>query len=265
MRLKEQLKELVPSSRWTSLSNHFEVIGDIAIITIPPELEDDKHLIAETIRDQRRNIKTVLNKTTKREGEGRCARYEVLAGNSTVTVYREFGCRYRMDLSEVFFTSRLAYERHRVTSMVEPGERVLIPFCGVGPYAIPAAVRGAWTVAVEKSPPACRWLAENARRNGVSDRIAIIKGDAFTIPDMLRCRFDRAIIPTPYGRDDILSILSPCVVPGGTVHFTTFKKAHQIAGLVDAFRNMGLAPDLYRRCGNVAPGVSRWVFDLRKT
>ena len=76
--------------------------------------------------------------------------------------------------------------------------------------------------------------------------------------------FDRAIIPTPYGMDGILDVIAPRVKSGGMVHFYTFKKRHQIPGLVEDFILRGLFPVFYRSCGNVAPNVSRWVFDLKK-
>jgi tRNA (guanine37-N1)-methyltransferase len=80
---------------------------------------------------------------------------------------------------------------------------------------------------------------------------------------MLKTEFDRAIIPTPYGRDEILEIVAPMVKKGGMVHFYTFKKRHQIEGLIEKYESLGFDVELFRKCGNVAPGVSRWAFDLR--
>ena len=76
--------------------------------------------------------------------------------------------------------------------------------------------------------------------------------------------FDRVIIPTPYGQDHILDMVSPLIKRGGMIYFYTFKKRLQIGGLIEKFRNMDLDVEYYRRCGNVAPGVSRWVFDLMR-
>jgi tRNA (guanine37-N1)-methyltransferase len=53
------------------------------------------------------------------------------------------------------------------------------------------------------------------------------------------------------------------VKKGGMVHFYTFKKRHQIEGLIEKYESLGLDVELFRKCGNVAPGVSRWAFDLR--
>jgi tRNA (guanine37-N1)-methyltransferase len=54
------------------------------------------------------------------------------------------------------------------------------------------------------------------------------------------------------------------VKTGGKVHFYTFKKRHQIAELSGSYKDMGLEVEQFRRCGNVAPGVSRWAFDMIK-
>ena len=59
------------------------------------------------------------------------------------------------------------------------GERVLVPFCGVGPFVIPAAARGAEITAIEQNQEACRWLSENVLLNGVSDQVNDYHGRCF--------------------------------------------------------------------------------------
>lgn len=264
MNLKEQLKGTVPPEKLNLLSNHFHVIGDIAIVSIPPELEGCKKEIASAIISRRKSIRTVLNKTSKLEGAKRVASMEVLAGDGTITLHREFGFVYKLDVAKVFFNSHLSYERNRIASKVQPGERVLVPFCGVGPFVVPLAAKGAIVFALESNKEACRWLAENIELNRVEDNVVIIRGDAFTTSRMLKTKFDRIIIPTPYGMDQILEAIAPSVKKGGDVHFYTFKKQYQIDGLVEMYGKMGLRTELFRSCGNVAPGVSRWAFDLVK-
>ena len=223
-----------------------------------------KKTIATTLLARRRNLYTVLNKVTKVSGDSRTARYEILAGGTTVTLHREFGFEYRLDVGKTFFSSRLAYERKRVTDQVRSGERVLVPFCGVGPFVIPAAAHGAQVVAIEKNEGAFPWLLENISRNKVGRNITAFKGDAFDTPLLAHDDFDRTIIPTPYGMDEILDVIALRVKSGGMIHFYTFKKRHQIPKLVEDFIMRGLFPVFYRSCGNVAPNVSRWVFDLKK-
>lgn len=266
MRLKERLSGVVPEERLATLSNRFHVIGDIAVLSLAPELDGYKKEIATALLDQCTHIHTVLNKTSRLEGERRVARLEVLAGSgNTVTVHKEFGFTYRLDVAQVFFNSHLGYERMRVASQVKAGEEVLVPFAGAGPFAIPLAARGARVVALEKNREACLWLAENARQNRVDGRMAVINGDAFHMAELLKTDFDRVVMPTPFGMDRIIETALTMVKAGGRLHYYTFKKSHQIEGLIKSYEDLGLEVLQYRRCGNVAPGVSRWVFDTVKS
>jgi tRNA (guanine37-N1)-methyltransferase len=265
MSLKEKLKGIIPEEKLSLLPNRFNIIGGVAIVSIPTEIEDYKKDIAAAIISKHRKIKTVLNKSSKLEDDRRVASFETLAGGETVTLHREFGFAYRLDVAEVFFNSRLAYERKRIASMVKPGEWVLIPFCGVGPFAVPIAARGAKVVALEKNPVACKFLTENAKLNRAEENVLIINGDAFRAVCMLDLEFDRAVIPAPYGMDNSLETISPVVKKGGMIHFYTFKKRNQIEEISEKYRDMGFEVQFYRRCGNVAPEVSRWAFDLVKS
>ena len=254
----------IPEELLDQVPRRFDIIGDIAVVSVPDELELYKLPVAEHIASMRGNIRAVLNKVTRLEGEHRVAGFEVLLGDASVTTHDEFGFRYGMDLREVFFNGRLAFERQRVSSKVRAGEDVLVPFCGIGPFAIPAAAKGAKVVAIEKNPHACKWLFENVRLNRVGGNIHPILADASDIGSFLKARFDRAIIPTPYGMDDFLDKLLPFVRKGGNIHFYTFKKRSQLGGLMGQYSDMGLDVVEHRRCGDIAPNISRWVFDMVK-
>lgn len=225
---------------------------------------ENKKAVADAILSERKSARRVLNKVSKVEGDRRVPAYEVIAGEDTIVTCREFGFVYRFDIARVFFNGRLGYERHRIAGLVAPGENVLIPFCGVGPYVVPIAARGCRVVAVDSNRDACAWLGENARANGVERSVDILHGDASRVRAMLRTAFDRAVIPAPYGMDGIVEALAPMVKNGGMLHFYTFKKKNQIESLMEQYKDTGLNIEHHRRCGNVAPGVSRWVFDLKK-
>jgi tRNA (guanine37-N1)-methyltransferase len=264
MGLKDQLRGSIPDNSLCYLSDRFDVIGSIAVLFLHPALSDYKREIAHAILSRRKNISTVINKTSRLGGSNRTARYEILAGHSTSTVHHEYDYTYKLDVGTVFFNPRLASERKRVTMQVQGGERVLVPCCGVGPFVVPAAARGAEIVAVEQNPEACRFLAENLKLNGVKEHVTIIKGDAFDTSLLPDYDFDRAIIPTPYGMDVIFDVIVPHVKRGGMIHFYTFRNREQADALGAEFGQKGFEVVIQRRCGNVAPGVSRWVYDLAK-
>jgi len=263
MGFKDQLSGAIPEDLLVSLTGHYDVIGTVAVISIHPSLANYKYTIANAIQSHRHSIKTVLNKTASVRGSSRTARYEIVAGNETVTTCREYGFEYELDVVTSFFNSRLSTERRRVTDQVQPRERILVPFAGVGPFVIPAAARGACVVAIEQNPHAYGWLINNIRKNGAGDRVCAIQGDAFDTSLLPSPGFDRIIIPTPYGMDSILEELEPFIRPGGMVHFYTFQNRRQVTGLRDVLTGKGYTVVRIRMCGNVAPCVARWVFDLK--
>jgi len=264
MGLKKQLAGKLPDNVLPYVSDHFEVIGDIAVLALRKELEPYRKIIATTLAGHRKNIYTVLNKKEKITGTVRTAKYEILLGETTVTEYREFGFTYLLDVRQSFFSAKMAYERQRVTGQVEPGERVCIPFAGIGPFVIPAAARGGRVTAVEKSPETFRWLVENVRLNHVDKNCRILRGDVFDCDLLPDQHFDRIILPAPYGMDHALDVMLPLVSEGGMVHFYTFKPEEAIPDLLDGYKRRGLTLTYYAPCGNVAPGIHRWVFDLAR-
>jgi tRNA (guanine37-N1)-methyltransferase len=259
--IEESLLHMVPKS--------FDYVGDIAVISIPPELAAYKGAIASKLFSMRGNTRAVLNKISKLEGEHRIADFELLLGESTETIHRENGYTYKLDVKKVFFNPRLYSERGRMAEKITHGECILIPFAGVGPFVIPAAGKGANVCAVEINPDACAYLRENIRISRLERQITVIQGDFENVTEVKYLQlpesgFDRAIVPTPYGMDHSLIEVSKFVKKGGYIHFYTFKAESQIPYLIEEYNKMGLDVEFYRRIGNVAPGISRWVFDLIK-
>lgn len=238
-------------------------MGHVAVLSIPPALADYRNEVALAVLAQNRSVRTVLNRVSPSADDRRVGKMELLAGTDTVTCHREGGFSYHLDVSSVFWSSRLAYERQRIAGIVLPGERVLVPFCGVGPFAIPIAARGCRVLGLEKSAQACSWLVRNVRENRVEGRVDIVRADAWNLENLLSPCFDRAVVPAPYGQESILGAVQALVRPGGWIHLYVFKKQVQIEDLISGFQDRGLEVKLYRPCGNVAPRVSRWAFDLR--
>jgi tRNA (guanine37-N1)-methyltransferase len=62
--------------------------------------------------------------------------------------------------------------------------------------------------------------------------------------------------------DTALDPLLPLLSTRGTAHFYTFKTRQEIPDCIAAYTARGLDVTYSAACGNVAPGVSRTVFDL---
>ena len=65
MGLKEQLRGIIPEPLLIYLSDRFDVIGNIAVLCLPPALSDYKAEIAHAILSRRKNITTVINKISQ--------------------------------------------------------------------------------------------------------------------------------------------------------------------------------------------------------
>jgi len=153
----------------------YERLGDIVVLDEDDPERAQRAAEAATASDL--PAKTVVNRASKVTGELRVRDWEVLAGDGTETVHREYGCEFLVDIAEVYFSPRLATERHRVAEQVRAGEHAFDMFAGVGPFVVPFAARGAACVGVDLNEAAVEYLRENARRNGVADRVTAIHGD----------------------------------------------------------------------------------------
>ena len=180
----------------------YERLGRAALL----DEDDDERAreIADAVLESDLPLETVLNKASKVKGETRIRDWDILAGDDTEVVHREYGCEFALDLASVYFSPRLATERHRVTKQVSDGERALDMFAGVGPFVIPFAKRGAECVGVDVNEDAISYLRENARRNGVADRVTAICDDVRAVADEYANWADRLVMNLPHSADEFL-------------------------------------------------------------
>ena len=199
-----------------------ERLGDIVIL----DEDDDGRAreIADAVMTSDLPCATVLNRASPIEGELRVRRWDVLAGNGTETVHREYGHEFALDVAEVYFSPRLATERHRVVETVEPGEFVVDMFAGVGPYAIPMAARGAEVVACDLNEAAIAYLEANAERNGVADRVTPIAGDVRATTDAYTDAADRLVMNLPHSADAFLDTAASLAGEECLVHYYDIQK-----------------------------------------
>jgi len=181
----------------------YERIGDVAVIDEDGDRDDGRaREIADAIVASDLPVDSVINRASKVKGDLRVRDWEVLAGD-TRTVHREYGFEYAVDLATVYFTPRLATERHRVVEQVDAGERALDMFAGIGPFVIPFAAAGAAAVGVDLNPAAVELMRENARRNGVADRLTAIDGDVGDL-DGYDDWADRLVMNLPHSANEFL-------------------------------------------------------------
>lgn len=158
----------------------FETIGHIAHLNLRSEHEPFKHLIGSVILDKNPAIKTVVNKVGAIESTFRFFQMELLAGEDRLQVeVREEGCIFTFDYSKVYWNSRLQQEHRRLVQLFGKGQRVCDLFCGVGPFAIPAAKKGCIVYANDLNPDSVKFLNLNKEKNKIfSKNLLAFNSDA---------------------------------------------------------------------------------------
>jgi tRNA (guanine37-N1)-methyltransferase len=195
----------------------YERVGDVVVLD-----EDDPERAreaAEAVMESDVPAETVVARASKVAGEYRVREFDVLAGDGTETLYREYGHEFLLDVARVFFSPRLATERHRVVEQVRAGEHVVDMFAGVGPFAVPMASRGASVLAVDLNPVAVRYCRENARRNGVADRVEVVEADVRDVARERPGTADRLVMNLPHSADEFLDAAVALAGDDCTVHY----------------------------------------------
>jgi tRNA (guanine37-N1)-methyltransferase len=121
----------------------------------------------------------VVNKLDSIHSTFRFFDMEVLAGPAEFeTTTSESGCTFTFDFSKVYWNSRLHTEHGRLIEQFAVGSVVADAMAGVGPFAVPAAKKGAYVIANDLNPESAKWMIENRDRNKVSERLRIANIDA---------------------------------------------------------------------------------------
>ena len=156
-----------------------------------------KRLIGQVLLDKNApRVRTVVNKLAEITDEYRVFPMEVLAGEeSLVTSVRENDATFSLDYRTVYWNSRLEAEHRRVARGLLPADAVVCDMmAGIGPFAVPAAMRGCRVYANDLNPESARWLRANVDANRGAVGIPEFGANACTNRDA-ECGPDRAVAP----------------------------------------------------------------------
>src|SRR4030067_1334285 len=99
--IEESLKNQIPPDLLANLPRALDVVGDIAIIEVPPELKVYEKQIGEAILERYRNVRTVLAKASAVSGTYRLREFTLIAGvQKTSTTQKELGCKFNVDVAK---------------------------------------------------------------------------------------------------------------------------------------------------------------------
>jgi tRNA (guanine37-N1)-methyltransferase len=227
--LKKALEGVLSEQEAAELYSAFDQIGNILVIRIPYSLLSKKKIIGETLLENVRTARSVFYQSSDVAGDFRTRNLEVIAGiDNTETEYKEFGCRFKVDVEKAFFSPRLSTERDRIAQLIQDGENVINMFGGVGMFSIIAAKKKKCTVYnIDLNPHAARLCEENIKLNKkLAGKVISICGDAAqVIKEQLQDKGDRTLMLLPERSDEFLDSAISATKSGGIIHYYSHQHA----------------------------------------
>ena len=273
--LRQVLKTILPEALHPEISGAYEAIGDIALVTLPDALLSYRAEIGQTLLAIDARLRVVARRLPI-GGEFRLGKLEIIAGEPPlVTIHKENGLRFLVEVEKVYFSARLAAERLRLAQLCQEGERVLVIGSGIAPLPLTLAAHGpaAMIVAVEKNADAHALAVENCRLNrghgqNRGHRVTPLHADfrALTLADL--GLFDRVVIAMP---ETALTALPHClqfIKPGGFLHLYVFQDENHPLPTRDAAKLLAAtgrqAVSLTAiRCGHCGRARFRYCLEYR--
>lgn len=252
---------------------NYDLVGNIAIVKFKRGVKMTAKLrFAKKLLREHKNVHTVVEKTGKFKGRLRKQVTRHLAGEKTKeALYKENGCAFRFSVDTCYFSPRLAAERQEVAEQIRGGERVLVMFGGVAPFAIVIAKAGraANVVSVELSRECTKYAMENVKRNKLGDKVEVVQGDVRKILPKLRGKFDRIVMARPNLKDSFLDAALPVAKKGGMIYYYGFCTEDEIEKMKEmihaSVRKARREIDIVRvkKAGDIGVRTWRWRVDMR--
>ncbi|MGH9924475.1 MAG: class I SAM-dependent methyltransferase [Nitrososphaeraceae archaeon] len=222
--LKRLLGNILEESEVSKLTSSFDVIGSIVILKIPETLVDRRQLIANAILDNIKLARSVYLQTSPVIGDHRTRRLELIAGDDCpITFYKEYGCRFKVDVEQTYFSPRLSTERFRIASLTFEDEVVTNMFAGVGTFSIIICkyrnVKKVYNVDINRA--AHELSIYNSRLNKMEEKIESFCGDAKeVIRSHINGKSNRVLMPLPEKARNFVSDAVACLKEEqGMIHY----------------------------------------------
>ncbi len=257
----------IPDSLKDELPSKWELLGDVLVLRLPPSLIGLERAAAEAYADVL-GAKSVLQDVGGIGGELRTPRVRRILGDDTVTVHRENGVLFKLDVEKVMFSSGNIDERVRVSKLDCDGEVIVDMFAGIGYFSLPVAVHRdpKRVISCELNPVAFGYLVENIALNDVSDFVEPVEGDNRKLDGSSIA--DRVFMGYVKTTHEYLDTAIRLLRSGGTIHYHETCPCELLPGrpldrLKAAVKDGRVDIIDLREVKSYSPGVSHVVVDAR--
>eukprot|EP00347_Sterkiella_histriomuscorum_P024491 403330929 len=179
--MTEILKELLPVDVG-EVPSGYETVGDIAHMNLLGKQLEHRYLIGQVVLDKNPMLRTVVTKLGQIESTYRFYDLECIAGDSSTyeTIVNEDKVRFKVDISKVYWCSKLGSERNRmIDTILKEGDVLCDMFCGIGPLAVKVAVKKRVRVVCNDLNPECfNYVNQNIKFNKVEKLVKPFNMDA---------------------------------------------------------------------------------------
>ena len=220
--LKKALENVISEKENNELISAFDQIGEIIIVRIPDSLLSKKKIIGKALLNDVKIVRSVFYQSSAVSGDFRTRDLEIIAGeDNTETEYKEFGCRFTVDVKNAFFSPRLSTERERIANLIQNGEVMANMFAGIGMFSIMAAKRKKCIVySLDINPVASKLCEINIGLNKLAGNVISINGDTSEIiKEQLMNKSDRTLMLLPERSDEFLDSAINTTKDGGIIHY----------------------------------------------
>ncbi len=271
LKLREKLKGELGEKELDILPRSYQIIGKILLLKLKPKLLEYKNLIGSSIIELLPYIKTVCLQSAISDKE-RKPEIEIIAGEkSFLTLHKENGCIFKIDISKSMFSKGNKAEKMRIAKSIKPGETITDMFAGIGYWSIPIArlTKAKKVFAIDINPEAAKFLEENAFLNGISDRIEILNGDCREFADTPEGLADRIVMGYLFETEKYLPAALKMAKNGCIMHFHRNVEMEKIEQLKERIKviaaNIGCEIEFIDivKVKSYAPKIWHVVMDLK--
>ena len=265
-------RDLLPwtGSEKEALPRSFDIVGDIVLIRLPPELVPRRDAIGDALLRFVPGARLV-GVDHGVHGPERRRKVERIAGSGGWrTRHKENGVELEVDLERAYFSPRLAREHARVAEEVRPGDRVYDLCCGVGPFSATIAHlgRAERVTAVDSNLDAIALLRETLARHSFGGRVEPVES---RLEEFLprAAPVERVVLNLPHEGIKYLPSVARTVTPRGRLYYYEVTPRTELEGrevaLVSSLASVGKFALVDQRVVHpYSPGSDLVAFELER-